>query len=57
MDETSLSDGELYTIVTNKAAKGRKGAIAAIVAGTKADDVIEVPERIPPEKYSTGWKK
>jgi hypothetical protein len=24
IDETSLSDGELYTIVTNKAAKGRK---------------------------------
>jgi transposase len=49
IDETSLSDGELYTIVTNKAAKGRKGAIVAIVAGTKADDVIEVLERIPGE--------
>ena len=49
IDETSLSDGELYTIVTNKVAKGRKGAIVAIVAGTKADDVIEVLERIPEE--------
>lgn len=25
IDQTSLSNGELYTIVTNKAAKGRKG--------------------------------
>jgi hypothetical protein len=44
IDETSLSDGELYTIVTNKTAKG---AIAAIIVGTKADDIIEVLERIP----------
>jgi len=25
IDETSLSNGEVYTIVTNKAAKGRRG--------------------------------
>jgi transposase len=49
IDETSLSDGEHYTIVTNKAAKGRKGAIVVIVAGAKADDVIEELERIPEE--------
>lgn len=47
IDETSLSHGELYTIVTNKAAKGKKGAIVAIVAGTKADNVIEVLQKIP----------
>ena len=29
IDETALSDGELYTIVTNKVAKGKKGAIVA----------------------------
>lgn len=50
IDETSLSHGELYTIVTNKAAKGRKGAIVAIIAGTKAETVIEVLQRIP-EKH------
>jgi hypothetical protein len=44
--KTSIIDGELYTIVTSKAAKGRKGAIVAIVAETKADDVIGVLERI-----------
>jgi hypothetical protein len=36
IDETSLSNGELYTIVTNKAGKGRKGTIVAMIAGTKA---------------------
>ena len=35
IDEVSLSQGELYTIVTNKAAKGRKGALVAIVKGTE----------------------
>ena len=42
IDETSLSDDELYTIITNKEAKGRKGSIVAIIRGTKAEDVIEV---------------
>ena len=35
LDETAFSQGELYTIITNKAAKGKQGAIVAtIVAGT-----------------------
>jgi len=46
IDETSLSDDELYTIVTNKESKGRKGAIVAIIRGTKAEEVIEVLLRI-----------
>jgi transposase len=50
IDETSLSNGELYTIVTNKAAKGKKGALVAIVEGTSAEKVIEVLEKIPGEK-------
>lgn len=50
MDETALSDGELYTTVTNRAAKGKKGAIVAIVAGTASDRVIEVIEKIPEDK-------
>lgn len=37
----ALSQGELYTIVTNKKAKGKKGSLVAIIAGTKADVVIE----------------
>ncbi|WP_262485299.1 transposase [Dyadobacter fermentans] len=47
IDETSLSHGELYTILTNKAAKGGKGSIVAIVAGTKAETVIEIIRKIP----------
>ncbi|WP_323134730.1 ISAon1 family transposase [Pontibacter kalidii] len=47
IDETALSNGELYTILTNKAAKGRKGALVAMVRGTQAEDIITVLEGIP----------
>ena len=47
IDETSLSHGELYTILTNKAAKGGKGIIVEILAGTQADTVIGVLRKIP----------
>lgn len=47
IDETSLSRGELYTILKNKAAKGGKGTIVAIVVGTKAETVIEILRKIP----------
>jgi transposase len=46
LDETALSNGELYTIVTNKAAHGKKGALVAIVQGTKVADVAMVLSRI-----------
>jgi len=42
----ALSQGELYTIVTNKKAKGRAGSIVAIVEGTKAEYVIKHIEKI-----------
>ena len=41
IDEVALSNGELYTIVTNKDAKGKKGSLIAIISGTKAEYVIE----------------
>ena len=47
MDETAFSNGDLYTILTNKEAKGRKGAIIAMVKGTKAETVIKILLRIP----------
>lgn len=50
IDETSLSDGELYTVLTNKDAHGRKGTLAAIVPGTKAEAVREALEHIPEER-------
>jgi transposase len=42
-----LSNGELYTILTNKAAKGKKGSIVAMIAGTKAESVSAIIEQIP----------
>ena len=42
IDETSLSQGELYTILTNKSAKGRKGALIAMIKGTESEKVIEI---------------
>lgn len=49
IDETSLSNGELYTILTNKAAKGKKGTIVAMVEGTQSDTIIKVLKQIPKE--------
>lgn len=37
IDETCLSHDELYTIVTNKAFKGRKGSLVAMVKGKAID--------------------
>lgn len=47
IDETSLSNGELYTILTNKAAKGRKGSVIAIVKGTDSKTVTDILRKIP----------
>jgi transposase len=47
IDETSLSNGELYTILTNKAGKGRKGTLVAMIEGTESVNVIAVLDRIP----------
>lgn len=47
LDETSLSNGELYTILTNKAGKGRKGSLIAMVEGTRPDSVIKILNKIP----------
>lgn len=46
IDETALSQGELYTIITNKEAKGKKGAVVAIVNGTSANVIIPILEKI-----------
>jgi transposase len=50
LDEVCLSQGELYTVLTNKAARGRKGALVAMVKGTVSDRVIEVLRQIPASK-------
>lgn len=38
----SLSQGELYTFVTNKAGKGKRGTLVASIKGTLSKDIIEV---------------
>ena len=52
IDETSLSDGELYTIVTNKAAHGKKETLVAIIQGIKSDDIIWALNKIPRNRRS-----
>ena len=46
IDESSLSNGELYTFVTNRDAGTREGSLVAVVAGTKSEDVVSVLRRI-----------
>lgn len=50
IDEVAISNGELYTVITNKAAKGKKNAIVAMANGTKASDVSAILAKIPFKK-------
>jgi len=47
IDETSLQNGELYTIVTNKDAKGKKGVLAALIKGTKSSVITDALRTVP----------
>lgn len=47
LDETALTNGELYTVLTNKEGKGKKRTLVAMIEGTEADKVIAVLNRIP----------
>jgi len=48
IDETQLCN-EVYTILSNKAGKGRKGTIVAVIKGTKVPVVASVFNMIPAE--------
>ncbi len=51
IDETALSNGELYTIITNKARKGKKGSVVGMFKGTLACDIIQfILEHYPAHK-------
>jgi transposase len=50
IDEVSLSKGELYTFVTNKTGRGKKGSLVASIKGTLSKDIVAVLERLPLEK-------
>jgi len=49
LDETTLSNGEVYTILTNKAAHGGKGVLAAMVRGVASDTVSAILKKVPRE--------
>lgn len=50
LDETCLSNGDVYTILTNKATHGRKGALGAMIKGVASETVSGVLKRIPLKK-------
>lgn len=50
LDETAFTNGELYTILTNKSKGGKKGAIVALVKGTKSEDLIKIFNMLPKTK-------
>lgn len=47
LDETCLSNGDVYTILTNKAAHGGKGALVAMVKGVSTETVSGIFRKIP----------
>ncbi|HLD63791.1 MAG TPA: transposase [Candidatus Peribacteraceae bacterium] len=50
IDEVALTNGELYTVITNKAKHGQKGVLVAMLEGTKAANIAPVLAQIPLEK-------
>jgi transposase len=53
IDEVAVTNGELYTVITNKAAHGKKGVLAAMVEGTKVSDIAPILHKIPLYKRNT----
>lgn len=48
----AISNGDLYTIITNKKAKGQKGALVAMIHGTKSAEIVPILAKIPLGKRS-----
>lgn len=49
IDETSMSNGDLYTVVTNRDRHGRERCLVAVVKGVKSEDVTKALKLIPEE--------
>jgi len=47
LDEVAITNGELYTVLTNKEFHGRKRALVAMIQGTKSKDVAAILAKIP----------
>ena len=50
IDEVALTNGELYTVITNKEAHGKKKALVGMIEGTRSKDVSAIVNKIPIEK-------
>jgi transposase len=46
IDEVALSQGELYTVVTNAAARSQKGSLIAMIEGTRSEEVSTLLKKI-----------
>jgi transposase len=53
IDEVAITNGELYTVVTDKKARGKKNALVAMVEGTKSGDIARVLNQIPLKQRNT----
>ncbi len=42
LDETCLSNGDVWTFLTNKDGHGGRGTLAAAIPGTKSDEIISI---------------
>jgi len=49
IDETAFTNGDLYTILSNKSGKGKKGTLVAMIKGTKSDNVLDILYKLPIE--------
>jgi len=47
IDDVAMHDGEAYTAITNKDAKGKKGCLAAMIKGTKNEVVSRALNPVP----------
>ncbi len=47
IDEVAVTNGELWTTLTNKAAHGKKDALVAMIQGTQASKIAQVLARLP----------
>ncbi|WP_252191095.1 transposase [Polaribacter sp. Q13] len=45
IDETAFSNGDLYSIITNKNANGKKGTLLAMIKDTKGEDIIRILQK------------
>lgn len=50
IDEVEVTNGELYTVLTNKAGHGKKGTLVGMCEGTKAAEIAPILSQIPLKK-------